>query len=294
MKILTNLLEIVDDFEVIVLDAYGVFWGKDGFLPGTQDVMHQLMERQKIVVILSNSTESNAEAIEKYSKRKLLQGFHYNMLIMSGEVAKRNILGKKFDFPIRRNKYYVFRKPRPSIFEGSDLEETQNLSEADFIYIGIPRTLDDQDSLVIEPFLDELRQLIKFNLPMFCANPDLRAYEKLGLVVRQGLIAKTYEEMGGEVQYCGKPYQQCYEVLKQEIAEKYAKTDTTKMLMVGDTLRTDIMGGYKANMKTCLIVKTGVTADEVFDGSVVDEARLKAMFKEEGVTPDFIIEKMAC
>lgn len=66
------------------------------------------------------------------------------------------------------------------------------------------------DSMVIDPFLTQLRALQKMGLPAICANPDFRAFEKpkdgdIALpVVRQGLVAETYREMGGRVIEFGK------------------------------------------------------------------------------------------
>jgi len=57
--------------------------------------------------------------------------------------------------------------------------------------------------------------------------------------------------------------------------------------MVGDTIRTDILGGMRAGMKTVLIVGcSGVTQYRLDNGETLEQIE-----EQDGATPDYIITK---
>ena len=101
MIIFPDLLSISDKFEGILLDAYGVFWGGNayGLLPGSKEVMEELVASGKIVGVLSNSTQLAAKETEKLQKHGLIQGKHYHFFITSGEVIRHLFLHDRLPFP---------------------------------------------------------------------------------------------------------------------------------------------------------------------------------------------------
>ena len=58
--------------------------------------------------------------------------------------------------------------------------------------------------------------------------------------------------------------------------------------MVGDTLRTDIMGGHNAGMRTVLITGTGMTADDLKSGKTIAE-----LTAENKVVPDYLLDHLS-
>ena len=81
---------------------------------------------------------------------------------------------------------------------------------------------------------------------MICTNPDLivdRGHEREFCA---GSVAKVFEEIGGKVDYFGKPYPLVYQ---QSIDLK-----NKKVLCIGDNLNTDIKGANLQNFKSLLIL----------------------------------------
>src|SRR5262245_7458182 len=100
LEMFPSLLSISDRFSAILLDAYGVFWGGNdcGLLPGSKEVMGNLLLQGKIVGILSNSTQLASKEINKLKLHGLIQGKHFHFLITSGEVARSIFLNEKLPF----------------------------------------------------------------------------------------------------------------------------------------------------------------------------------------------------
>ena len=71
-----------------------------------------------------------------------------------------------------------------------------------------------------------------------------------------GSIAQIYEEVGGKVDYFGKPYPLVYNLS--------ANSDNKKILCIGDNLNTDIKGANVQNFKSFFITG-GIHKNENLD-----------------------------
>ncbi len=118
-------------------------------------------------------------------------------------------------------------------------------------------------------FDEGIKTLIKAKLPLVCPNPDKFAHEGLPpkAYVRQGAIADKFKQYGGEVFYIGKPYKKAFEHAMNSFKEKKV-TDLNKILMVGDTLETDIRGANCFGMKSALTFSTGIMKDRLKNQSI--------------------------
>jgi HAD superfamily hydrolase (TIGR01459 family) len=271
-QVFPNLLAVSGQFEGILLDAYGVFWGGNsvGPLPGAKKAMKQLVESKKIIGILSNSTQPSTKEIEKLRTHGFLENEHFHFFITSGDAAKQVFFQERLPFKTPERKFWLFGRghpkhtPHTAIFKDTLYTETDQIHEADFIYISIPH-INGEDQLHPDIFLDEIKKIKQVvKIPMVCANPDKFAHEgnPPRQVVRQGSIAKMYEELGGEVFYIGKPSSIGYE-LSMERFVQFGITDISKILMVGDTPETDIRGANNFGIASALILNTGMMADRI-------------------------------
>jgi HAD superfamily hydrolase (TIGR01459 family) len=270
-EILPDLSHLSNNYRGFLLDAYGVFWGGNavGLIAGAKEMMESLVARDKIVGILSNTTQIASKEIDKLARHGLMQGEHFHFLITSGEIARSLFLNSQLPFETPRHTYWVLGGIHPKfashepIFNGTVYTETSDIDEADFIYISIPH-LNGQDQTDPNLFREHVKAICEKKLPMFCPNPDLFAHEGTPpkAVVRQGSIAKLYEEMGGQVFYIGKPNQQAY-TIALELFRTYDVDDQKQLLMIGDTPETDIRGARSCGMPSALVTETGMMADRI-------------------------------
>lgn len=265
-----SLAHIAGPFDAILLDAYGVFWqgNATGFFPGAPKVMEALVASGKIVGILSNSTQLSSREGDKLSRHGISLGQHFHFLVTSGEVARNVFLNGPLPFQTPNKKFWVLGGIHPrfhshqDIFAATGYQETSDIGQADFIYVGIPH-VQGQDQTDPEIFRRQILAL-DLKLPMMCINPDRFAHEGQPprAVVRQGSIAAMYQEMGGPVYYIGKPYENAFAYAMQNF-QVHGISNPHDVLMVGDTPECDIKGARKFGMKSALITETGIMGERV-------------------------------
>jgi len=293
-KIFPGITRIAAPFKGILLDAYGVFWegNERGLFPGSKEVMEKLVSEGKIVGILSNATQRASKEIHKVLQQGLILGKHFHFYMTSGEVAKAMFLHEQLPFKTPRNTYFLFGGVHPkfashrAIFQDTIYRES-DLDTADFLYISVPHIngIDQEDPEVFRPEIEKIRAR---NLPMVCLNPDFFAHEgnPPRPVVRQGSIARMYEEMGGFVFYVGKPHAKVYSDAMIHFAH-YNIGPPSQVLMVGDNPNTDIRGARKCGMFSALITKTGIMADWIQEHGLT-KAMQELLPSDR---PDYFIER---
>lgn len=296
-EIFPSLAHISHGFNGILLDAYGVFWGGNdyGVLPGSKEVMEKLILNGKIIGVLSNSTQLASKEINKLERHGIIQGKHFHFLITSGEIARYIFLNEKLPFETPRKSFWLFGGVHPkfssheAIFQDTAYRETLDINDADFIYVSIPH-INGEDQVDPELFRKEIEKIEPKNLPMICPNPDLFAHEGKPpkAVVRQGSIAKMYEEMGGQVLYIGKPHNKAYTIALEQFRQHSIMTPI-EILMVGDTPETDIRGARQFGMLSALITQTGIMADRISHKGL--EKALRELPTND--TPNYLIERFA-
>ncbi len=271
MIIFDSVRDVFDKYDTFLIDVYGVLYNGARLFDGVLELLKSMKKAGKQIIILSNTTLVEKECHERYAKMGMLQGLHYDIFLSSGEVLKNTILQH---VPHSRS-YHQILTPNKSLFKNFDLHESENIENADFIYVGNPNNpfriyiannlkklcgtpikLEDitkTDYHEISGFseiADILDKCLKFNKTLVVANPDLFAIEKADNqyvpILCQGTIGELYERQGGKVVYCGKPYSTIYSYAKQFIEPN------AKIAMVGDTPWTDILGGNMAGVQTIL------------------------------------------
>jgi HAD superfamily hydrolase (TIGR01450 family) len=340
-----NFQQIKDGAEVVIFDAYGVFWNGKELYDGSEQLMHDLISEGKLVYVLSNNTQMSKEAMASYEKRGLRRNEHYHEFVTSGDFTNNVLREARLTFKSVKDpkNVYIFGTPNRKIFEGTKYNIVDRVEDASFVYVSTPQLTEEQydsyphkeqlresgssffgaggrrwDSLVIDPFIPELENFRKMNLPILVANPDLVAGERTrdgmenNLVIRQGSITVAYRKMGGEVVEFGKPDGSIYDTIFRDIEKRGRTINKNRIFMVGDTIRTDIKGAKNVGIKSVLCTETGVTASEVkkrlgrrleefekdknlFAGQTrkieeIKKAILMDLQKEEGCTADYLIE----
>jgi len=88
---------------------------------------------------------------------------------------------------------------------------------------------------------------------MICTNPDLIVDRGKKREYCAGSVAMTFEKLGGEVIYFGKPYPEVY--------NQATNSNEKNVIAIGDNLRTDIKGANNMNYDS-LIITGGIHKKE--------------------------------
>ena len=178
------------------------------------------------------------------SSKMGLSSEHCEKVYTSGEAA----LTQLNNF-YKKSKFYHIGPPRDfDLFKSFEKNKVDNIDECTFL-------------LCTGLFDDYLNDLIyyknllknKNNLKMICTNPDLVVDRGEKREYCAGTIASIFEEVGGEVEYFGKPYPLVYTLS--------AKVENKKILCIGDNLNTDIKGANNQNFSS-LFISSGIHKNE--------------------------------
>lgn len=281
MKKENNIFGVADKYQTFLLDLYGVIWGGTFFLPNALEHMQQLRQTGKQIILLSNYPCRAKTVAAIWQNRGMLKGVHFDEIITSGEVAYHKLKESG------KLKYYMVGWHPLDIFEGTQAEQTKHPEEADFIFCGEPMRRikgkwQEQETIdFYKPLLEKLSLLKK---PMLCANPDTisNSNDAPGVAVRGGSLASYYQELGGQVDYIGKPHANLYHFALQNV------TDKSSALMVGDMLETDILGAQNAGIDSAL-THCGMTAQKMHSLGFSD---LAVFCKLQGIMPTYIINTL--
>ena len=276
-KKINSISEIVHEYDAIVFDQWGVLHDGKASFEGAIECLNGLKKSNVKLAILSNSGKrslSNADRISMMGFQSTL----FETIMTSGEALwtdiSSNIINEKKFFPIERDK-----GDAKLWAESLDVsfEDTVHSAQA-ILLMGLP----DGDDLI--NWTDILDIALDLNLPLYCSNPDLLSPRPGGkLITAAGVLAHHYRECGGRVVFYGKPHEEIFKKLQNILNSK-------RILMVGDSLDHDILGGFSAGWDT-LLVKCGIHAPEFVRNN--DTITLKKIINlKKCKPPTYLIESV--
>lgn len=270
-KRLPDLDAIADEMDVFLLDAFGVLNIGETAIEGVPERVAGLQKRGKRVLVVSNAAGfPHAGLMEKYAR-----------------------LGYDFDpddvITSRKTTLHALRS-EPDRHWG--LMATESLGRADIEHLNVTYLTEDPSVYdAVDAFLmlgsavwTEARQslleaaLARKPRPVFVGNPDIVAPRESGFSTEPGSFAhRLADRTGVEPQFFGKPFHNIFDLAFVRLDAP----DLSRVVMVGDSLHTDILGGQTAGVKTALIEGYGF-----FGGADVDRP-----IESSGIAPDYILAR---
>lgn len=256
--------------EAIVLDLWGVVNDDTGYYVEAIEAINKIKQDGKKIAIVSNSPFKNSTIEKRLLGFGLRLGQDYDAIITSGDIT-HGVFEQRNEGLLKNNrkeKYLLIgnqEHSRELIADLHQFEVTENPEEADFILCtAAPNNRENpQQDEALQALLEKchaISQKTGKQLPIFNANPDLECPDSSGnRIYCGGMVAKMYEEMGGEVITYGKPNPNIYKKAAMAIGlynydkEDEGQTYPQKMIAVGDSLKTDIAGANKAGIYSVLI-----------------------------------------
>jgi HAD superfamily hydrolase (TIGR01450 family) len=273
-----NFKSIIDKYEVIFFDAFGVLKNYKGLLPGIENTFAYIKSQKKEYYIVTNdASRSPAQLAESYHRMGLAAA-SADRIISSGMLAKEYLDLKVHEGIVA----YLGTENSAHYLDSSGLH-TLPISEID--HTNIERVnalvfLDDEGFDWARDLNIVVNLLRKRPIPVIVANTDY-AYpvNKNEVAIAVGGIAKMIENIvEREFIRFGKPDSQMF-MFAYDLIREYRTVAKKDIVMVGDTLYTDILGGNKFGLDTVL----------VFSGNTLpDDAETK--MKMSGIVPTYICE----
>lgn len=271
--IAATLDDLADRFDAFLLDQFGVLLDGAGAYPAAPAALSRLAATGKPVIVLSNSGKRSAAN----AARLVSSGFEresFQLVSTSGEAAwstLRRRIGLSLA-PATRVWLHT-RDGDQSQLAGLDLEQVATPAEADLLLLAGSRC----DQMTLADYQATLKPAAKAGTPMLCTNPDMDMLTPSGLRSGAGRISQVYADMGGAVEYVGKPHPLIY----AEAARLLPGIRPSAILCIGDSPAHDVAGGQAAGHATALVC-TGVHAG-------LSDSERRALCESEGAIPDFIL-----
>lgn len=272
-----SLSEISHNYDLIMFDLWGVLVEGTALYPGTAEAVNKLIKSHDVVFV-SNSPRLSSTVAER------MRDFGINctddQMFSSGQFAK-DLLDS--DQIINNPRiYHLSTGNYPSASEyGHNM--TTDIKEANVLLLTCQ--LEEGDDLnQFNPLLQEAADL---GVLAVCSNPDKIIPNQGHLRYCPGFFANIYEAMGGKVVYTGKPGKDLF----IQAIESIGIEDKSRILMIGDTLETDILGANLLGIPSGLVTTGNVAA--AIKGCETESDKLKAIEKfctENGILPSLVLD----
>ena len=270
---------VVSKYKTVFFDAFGVLKNYQGLIPGIENTFDYLEEQGIDYFILTNdASRSPLQLAEKYQKLGIACVTE-DRIVSSGMLAYEYVRLKVKKGAVA----YLGTEESAHYLETNDLRTVpiSTLSMENIDEINALVFLDDE-GFDWNHDINKVVNLLRLrNIPAIVANTDY-AYPvtKHEVAIAVGSLADMVENIVGKkfIRF-GKPDAQMFNFAYDHARNNGKKVGKEHILMVGDTLITDIIGGNKFGLDTVLVL-TGNTLPE--------QAELR--IKTTGIIPTYICE----
>ncbi len=280
MRFLDGFAQIAPEYDGFIVDLWGVVHDGVNPLPGAPECLAALARAGKRSVLLSNAPR-RAWVVERQLQKMGIPAEHYSGVMTSGE-ATHLLLRDRPDAWSRALGDRVFHlgpERDRNLVDGLPLEAVDEPAAASFVLNTGPDHLVDPEAA---PNFDPiLQRCAEHRLPMICANPDLEVIRGGVRVLCAGALALRYLEMGGDVRMLGKPDPHIYAPVLEIL-----DLPKSRLLAVGDALRTDIAGAAAIGVDSCWVLG-GLHGEHLGSREQTEQQAVSA-----GLTPVAAIQRL--
>ncbi len=271
----TTLAALAPQFDAFLIDQFGVLLNGSGCYPEGPAALSQLASTGKDILLLSNSGKRAAPNEARLSRLGFARENYFGVL-SSGEAAYSEIAARiGVDIAEGAAVWVHSRDDDLSSIEGLALTQVEQAGHAELLIIAGSRG----DEITLEHYREWLIPAAERGVPAYCTNPDMMMLTAMGQSFGAGTIAQLYEQLGGHVDWVGKPFPLIYRVAH----DRLGGIDPARVLCIGDSPAHDIAGGQAAGFATAL-VRTGLHV-ELSEAELLDHCRASAM--PDYILPDF-------
>lgn len=274
----TTVVSLVQQYECVLLDVYGVLLDNSGPLPGAQRLIDYLNVTGKPYFVVSNSAST--------SIRHMARDLHNMGLLISQErlITSGMLLVGYFEIHSLVGRGCIVLGTEDSkqyvTAAGGVVVPANTTCEVDIVVLadqaGFPllEVLDDTLSII-------LRQLDSGeSIHLILCNPDLiypRGHGNYGFtagglaVMVESVLRERYPQDAYCFERLGKPYPALFEEARQ-------RAGTKSLVMIGDQVTTDIWGAKQSGIDAALVA-TGI-------------ARVDGAWPDRMMAPDYILHSL--
>ncbi|WP_412565789.1 HAD-IIA family hydrolase [Thalassobius sp. MITS945101] len=270
-EVAATLAEVAEHYDSFLLDAFGVLNIGESPVPGAPERLAALRAQGKNLRVLTNAASVPVEdLLAKYHRL----GFDFTMdevissrQVLLAEAAKH--IGMRWGVILPEGAAvtdlaalnFHLLADNPADYDAVD----------GFLFLGSAGWSDTRQALLC-------RALVAQPRPLWIGNPDIVAPRENGFSIEPGYFAhQVAEQTGVEPLFFGKPFGNAFDMALATLPQP---VDPARVLMVGDSPHTDVLGGNAAGVRSALLTPYGFLA-----GQDVGAAMLTS-----GLYPDVLLQ----
>jgi len=278
MRRIDNFKSIIDQYNVIFFDAFGVIKNYQGLVPGIEKTFAYLEQQNKEYYIVTNDASRSPAQLAATYHNLGLNIITPERIISSGMLTKEYLDLKVEDGIVA----FLGTDDSAHYIESMGLHPmpVRDINERNIDKVNALIFLDDEGFDWFTDLNKAVNLLRKRTIPAIVANTD-HAYPVTinSVSIAIGGLATMIENIVGKqfIRF-GKPDSQMF-MFAYDLVRESKPFSKKEIVMVGDTLHTDILGGNKFGLDTVLVLSGNTQASEV-------ETRITAT----GIVPTYICD----
>jgi len=281
--ILARAGDLLARYDVLYCDVWGVLHDGHRAFADACEALMRFRKRGGTVILVSNAPVPR-ERVAAMLDLRAVPREGWDDIVASGEIALSHIAEKGYTRlfaigPVDRDAATFARLPARPVA----LEEAQAI---------LCTGLNDDRTETADDYREVLERARALRLPLVCANPDFVVDVGGRQFICAGAVADLYERMDGEVFWAGKPHANAYDAARAAAeAVRGVPVERTRILAVGDSLRTDLKGAEAAGIDA-IFVASGIHRDETMGTGELSIEKLSLLFAPPAPPALAVMEKL--
>jgi HAD superfamily hydrolase (TIGR01459 family) len=270
---IASLGEISGHYDGVLCDVWGVIHDGHAAHPAACAALRRFRRERGPVLLLSNAPRPGDSVVTLLDQLGVPRDA-YDGILTSGD-ATRLEMQRRGDASF----FHLGPTRDREVWAGLTAREAR-AEEASFI---LCTGLFDDERETPDTYRDLLAKSASHGLPMICANPDIKVSRGPKLIWCAGAVAAAYHALGGEVTYYGKPHPPIYDQALDQL-DRLAGREVapTRVLAIGDGLKTDILGANRAGIDA-LLITAGIHAADFGASHAPETTRVHASLEAHEV-----------
>ncbi|TNE62262.1 MAG: TIGR01459 family HAD-type hydrolase [Alphaproteobacteria bacterium] len=286
VALLSGLSDIADGLSLVICDLWGVMHDGVRLHPGAVAAIEAARAAGIRTVFLSNAPRPRTH-VRAHLLDMGLPAALTDLVVTSGGLARDEVRTQYAGARL----YHVGPASDHNTIDGLPVTLVNHPDQADIILAT------DLDFPTVAAHADWLRGAAERGVPFLCANPDRVVHVGNRLYDCAGAVADVYAGMGGEVHWFGKPMAAALRSCLHEVGMD-PETPGDRIVMVGDSLQTDMAGAQAAGYKG-LFIAGGIHRGDLPamraaapDGRAVPVPAFRKIFGAGKAVPHAVLENL--
>ena len=252
-EIVAHFATLSPRYDLILCDVWGVLHDGLKAFPEAAVALGRYRTGGGRVVLVSNAPRPGGAVASQLDDLGVPRTA-YDAIVTSGDLTRSAVIEHGNEV------LHHIGPPRDlPLFEGLSVR-FGSVDEADYV---VCTGLFDDEHETVSDYDATLRRMRERDLQMVCANPDIVVERGHQLILCAGALAAAYEALGGATYTGGKPHRPIYEAAVARGIELLGREPPrSRILGIGDAIRTDVAGGRGFGIDVLLIAR-GIHAGDL-------------------------------